>query len=258
MKRIYVYIILLFGCGFISCSSEEDAGFKFSGDNAGALTIRGLTINGDIPWVITKAADFSMLDPSRFIIEIYKEGNTEPYKKYDTLEQLKQEGSALELPVGDYIIKAFSYVPKPVLRDKPYFVGESAFSIEEKEVTDVFVECKYQSLGVEIQLTEAFLSFFKDDYVVTVYQYQENGSNDISAVFSKKNPEMIYFNQDCLYLKIVVDCTSKDNIKYPSFVYYLNKDGKDPEFGNDGPHRGEFFIFTIDSDKVVSKSMVAR
>ncbi len=249
MKTLYFYIsLILLGFCLSSCDSEPEVGFQFSGSDMGAVNFQAPQINEDIPRIITKSADFTMLDPSLFIVEIYKKGETTYYKRFDTFEKLKEEGMPLELPVGEYIIKAFSYDSVAMLRDKPYFRGETALTIEAHEVSSASVECKYQSLGVEIVLSNAFLNFFHDTYTITVIQ--DTGH---SATVSKDERQAIYFTQDCTYLKVTVECTTKDNEKYPTMVYYFNKDGDDPQFTNDGPHKGEYFIITLDTDKASGK-----
>lgn len=253
MKRIYIYLsLLIWGCGITSCDSDHDPEPSFSREGVGRLFFQSVDLNEEIPRIITKGADFSMLDPTQFVVEIYKK-NGELYKSFDTFQQLKEEGTPLELPVGYYTVKVFSYEPEPILRGKPYFSGENSFTIENHEVTQVTIECTYQSLGVEINMTDAFLAAFQQDYKVTVLQ--DNGE---SAIYSKEEPEVIYFTQDCLYLKVIVECTAKNGTEYSPRVYYLNNVGEDPEFGDDGPHTGEYFILTIDSDKISSKSMIAQ
>lgn len=252
MKRIYIYLsLLLLGCGVVSCDSESDEPeYPFSRNGVGALSFQKIELNEDIPWIITKAADFSMLDSALFIVELYKKGG-ELYKRFESYQQLIKEGTPLELPVGDYVAKVFSYDREPVLRGKPYFLGEKVFTIENHEVTQVAVECKYQGLGVEIKVTEAFSNAF--DYTIKVMQ--DHGE---SAIYSEEESDIIYFTQDCLYLKLVVECTTKEGLEYSPRVYYLNKDGEDPEFAGDGPHLGEYFIITVDSNQVTSKTMTAQ
>ncbi|MCD8263322.1 MAG: DUF4493 domain-containing protein [Tannerellaceae bacterium] len=116
-------------------------------------------------------------------------------------------------------------------------------------MTAVSVECKYQSVGVEIQLTDVFLNNFHDTYTVTVQQDMEGAS----AVYSKSNSDRIYFTKDCNYfLKLTIECTNKNN--YPlsnpyTYVYYLNKDAEDPLFNQDAPYKGEYFIVAIGTDQ---------
>lgn len=107
------------------------------------------------------------------------------------------------------------------------------------------VECKYKSIGVEIQLTSNFLNEFMDNYTVTVQQDMDGAS----AAYTAANTDRIYFTNDCNYfLKVIIECTNKDNYPYNPRVYYFNKDAMDPQFDNDAPYRGEYFIITIDTD----------
>lgn len=250
MKALYFCIsLLLTGFCFSSCSRDEED-FRFSGSNVGALNLQIPAIDQSSPIIITRAADFTMLDPANFVIEIYKAEEESCYKRFETFTDMQEEGTPLELPVGGYVIKAFSCDPLSVEQGTPYFYGEAELQIEAHEISRVEVECKYESVGVEIVLTDAFLAFFKDTYTVSVEQ--DNGT---SAIVTKENRERIYFTNDCLYLKVTVECTTRNDVTYPPRVYYFNRDGEDPNFDGDGPFRGEYFIITVDTDKVVGKSL---
>ncbi|WP_280749387.1 DUF4493 domain-containing protein [Parabacteroides sp. PF5-9] len=248
MKAIYL-ILILTGFSLFSCSLGHEDNFSFSGSEMGGLNLQIPTVDDSDPIMITRSADFSILNAADFTIEIYKKGENSYYKRYETYTAMQQEGTPLELPVGDYTIKAFSYEQEPVLRDKPYFLGETDLQIEAHEISRVTVECKYESLGVEIALTDAFRHFFQDSYKITVLQ--DTGS---SAIFTKENPKRIYFTNDCAYLKVIIECTTKENEVYPARTYYFNKEGQDPAFNGDGPFVGEYFIITVDTDKAVAQS----
>lgn len=238
---------------FSSCGTDQEEGFPFSGPNTGGLHLLLPAIDQSDPIVISKAADFSRLDPEQFVIEIYRAGESAYYKRFETFMQMQQEGTPLELPVGNYTVKAFTCDPEPVMRDIPYFYGEAELRIEPHAISQATIECRYESLGVEIVLTEAFRSFFSDDYQVTVEQ--ENGS---SATLTKESPDRIYFTQDCLYLKVTIACKPKNGEAYSPRVYYFNREGEDPVFGEDGPFKGEYFIITIDTDRAIGKSLTSQ
>lgn len=242
--------LLLTALYFSSCSSDHEEEFSFSGPDKGGLRLQMPNIDQTDPVVITKAADFTMLDPELFIIEIYRAGESQYYKRFETFIDMQEEGTPLELPVGDYTVKAFSCDPDPVMRGVPYFCGEADLRIETHAISQVTVECRYESLGVEIVLTDAFRSFFNDNYKITVEQ--DNGA---SAILTKNSFERIYFTSDCLYLKVTIECTPKNGEAYSPRVYYFNREGEDPAFGEDGPFKGEYFIITIDTDQVVGKSL---
>ncbi|MCD8263323.1 MAG: DUF4493 domain-containing protein [Tannerellaceae bacterium] len=127
MNTIKYYLLILFiGVGLVACNSEqEEKGYQFTDPNMGALYISTPQLDENIPMIVTRSADFSMLDPKQFIIEIYQQGETSYYKRYDSFAALKQEGMPLELPVGTYTVRAFSYDSIPVLREQPYFMGEA-------------------------------------------------------------------------------------------------------------------------------------
>lgn len=235
----------------VSCSSSDTEEYTFSSPNVGALSIQTPLVNNEIPVLITKSANFDVLNPDNFIIEIYKQGESNYYKRYETFTQLKQEGTPLELPIGDYILKTFSCNPVAMLRDMPYFVGSKTFTIVAHEISTVSVECKYQSIGVEIVLTDKFKSFFKDTYKIVI-----STDSGLSAIYSKETPERVYLTENCNYIKVSVDCTTKDNEVYPTRAYYFNKDGIDPNFNGDGPFTGEYFIIKIDTDNASGKAMI--
>lgn len=128
MKNIqYCISILLIGLGAISCQPEKgEADYPFTNLNVGALYLGTPEINEDIPTIITRSADFSMLDKNKFIIEIQGTGssNGSTFKRFETYTQLEEYGMPLELPVGPYLVRAFSYDPADVLREQPYFLGK--------------------------------------------------------------------------------------------------------------------------------------
>jgi len=249
-KTLYFCLgLLLASLCFSSCNSGEEE-FVFSGPDVGALKLQMPVIDQSNPIIITRSADFSKLDPANFVIEIYKKGEESYYKRFETFTDMQEEGTPLELPVGGYLVKAFSADQLPVFRDIPYLYGEAELQIESHGISQVEVECKYESLGVEIILTDDFFSFFQDSYMITVEQDQGT-----SAVVTQKSPERIYFTNDCQYLKVTVECTTQQNITYPPRVYYFNQDGEDPNFDGDGPFLGEYFMITVDTERVVGKSL---
>ncbi len=259
MKTIKYYIlILLIGVGITSCQSEkEDEGYLFTDPTAGALYLIAPDVNEDIPMIVTRSADFTMLDKKNFIIEIQGIGssNSSTFRRFETYTALEQEGMPLELPVGSYSVKAFSYDSVAVLREQPYFFGETTLTIEAHEVSSVVVECKYKSLGVEFQLTDNFRKFFNDDYTITVQQDMDGAS----AIYSSNNTGRIYFTSNCDYfLKVIVEATSRDNEKHPVLTYYFNQNAEDPQFNGDAPHKGEYFIITVDSEIVTATSFMAQ
>lgn len=250
MKRTIkaLYLVCASLC-LSSCGSEQDDDFRFSGPDRGGLILQMPVIDTADPVIISRAADFTRLDPADFIIEIYPAGESDYYVRYETYTDMQAAGT-LELPVGDYIVKAFSHDPAAVEQEAPYFYGEAALRIESYEISRIAIECRYASLGVEIVLTDAFLSFFRDDYQITVEQ-----DTGVSASVTRSNPGRIYFSQACMYLKVTIECTTRQNETYPSRVYYFNREGEDPEFGEDGPFIGEYFILTIDTDNAAVRSL---
>lgn len=267
MKYLYNILCFISSILLFSCQNSSDEDVEFIEKNIGGLRLTSLDINTiDIPVVSTKAADFSMLDKEEFILKFYKEDGSEytggvedanssgkPIIPYNgkTLKELKELGMPLLFPVGVYKVEAFSYKKDNVLVNKPYFWGETEFTIDEHQVRDVTIECKFRSIGIEVVLHNDFLNFFDDTYKVTV----SNGLGS-SFVFSKDNQNIHYFTEeDIPYLKVQVECRTKDNLVYPVRSYYFNKEGKEPEFNNDAPYLGEHFIITIGQKDIKVRSL---
>ncbi|MDF9831116.1 DUF4493 domain-containing protein [Parabacteroides sp. PF5-6] len=241
--------LILAGFCLSSCGADSDEAFTFSGPDKGGLRLQLPALDPSEPIVISKAADFTLIDPADFVIEIYKKGEDNYYKRFETFTDMQAEGTPLELPVGEYTVKAFSCDPDPVM-DMPYFCGSTDLRIEAHSISQATVECRYESLGVEIILTDAFRNFFADIYQITVEQ-----DTGISAVLIKHSPSRIYFTNDCLYLKVTIECTPKNGDASTARVYYFNREGEDPDFNGDGPFKGEYFMITIDTEKIVGKSL---
>lgn len=258
MKVLY-YVMLITILG-TACKKElVDVEQSVLPPNMGVLSLNTIEIEtSDIPIITKSAPDFSILDKENFIIRLYNEDGSEykggttdanvdgtettiPYNG-KTLKELREIGMPLLFPVGNYTVKAFSYDSAAILVDKPYFMGENTFTIEEHMENDVLVTCHYASVGVEVRLSADFLSFFKDNYKIVV----SNSLGD-TQTYDKDTQSVFYFTRDCDYLKIVVQCESKDNLVYNPRSYYYNKDGNDPQFDGDGPYKGEHFIININA-----------
>ena len=267
MKYIYDVLLIISSVLLFSCQNTSEEEVSFTKKNVGGLRLTSLDINTiDIPVVSTKAADFSMLDKENFILKFYKEDGSEytggvedvnssgkPTISYSgkTLKELKELGMPLLFPVGTYKVEAFSYKKENILENKPYFWGEKDFTIDEHQVRDATIECKFKSIGVEIVLHNDFLYFFDDSYKITV-------SNGLGTefTFDKGNQNIRYFTEeDIPYLKLQVECRTKDNLVYPVRSYYLNKDGKEPVFNGDSPYLGEHFIITIGEKDIKVRSL---
>lgn len=259
MKTLYTSILLLLCACFYSCQTEVENEHTFTTPNIGGLNFQTFAVDTtDIPIIMTKAPDFGVLNKEDFIVRFYTHDGSEytggitnseidgsqSTNKYSgkTLRRLREMGMPLLFPIGEYTMKAFSYDSIAVLVDKPYFMGETTFTIEEHVVNDATVVCRYQSVGAEVRLSDDFLSFFKDNYKIII----SNGLGS-SQTFDKDNQSIFYFTENCDYLKVVVECETKDNLIYNPRTYYFNGKGEDPQFENDGPRRGQHFIIGINA-----------
>lgn len=239
-------VMLLFsGLLLSSCSNDNEA--PMFADGVGGLRLQAPSTESviDIP-VITKSPVFNP-DPETFPIAIYK--GEELVKQFDSFAAMKEAGTPLQLPNGDgYSVKACSYEQTEAKSDQPYFEGIETFRIEEKTVTNVKVVCTFESLGVELKISDRFAELLKNS---ENYSYSLTVSNEIAThTFDSENTEPIYFRDACDYLLVKVVVKLNGQI-YPERTYRVDKNGSKPELG-------QYYIITLDAGKEKLRLMVGQ
>lgn len=242
MRKNYILISLLclLHCLLCSCQRENEQMEFDTGIGGLYLNLPALERETDIP-VITKGS-FGM-DANDFPVIIYKANdnggeNYSEYNRFDTYSDLVESGFPLLLPQGSYRIKICSYDSEKSVSDIPYFEGIKNFIIQEKTVTNVSVVCSFESIGVELKLSDRLDELLKQhpanySYKVTV----SNGTT--SRLFDADNIKPAYFKAACDYLTVKVSITL-DGYPYPDRIYRLTNNEVSPKLG-------EYYLITLDA-----------
>lgn len=252
MKSNYILVTLLFLCGLLN-SCQKDEGQTFFDTNMGGLKLNlpVLEEETDIP-VITKGA-FGM-DANDFHVIIYKTDDyggvdLSAYKSFESYSALVDSGFPILLPQGSYRIKACSYDSEKQVSDVPYFEGIQDFVIQEKTVTNVSVECMFESIGVELKLSERFADLLEKH--PANYAYKVTVSNGFaSQLFDTDNTKPAYFTATCDYLTVKVSVIL-DGFVYPERTYRLTNE-------NVSPQLGEYYLITLDAGNEELKLMTKK
>ena len=235
MKRYWIYIAM--SLGLAACSGDEMMQSPYEKDMGGLSMEAAVDYITKIP-VITKSADFSALDVEKFYIEIQPEaGGEKVFNK--TYTEFKNEGRPFLMNQGRYrIVVGSRREAEMTASSTPYFAYEGLFLIQEKTTTNLSVTCTYESLGVELVLSEQLQAKIAErpnyyKYTVTV----SNGAGEWT--FDKENMEPGYFRQDCEELVVTVT-GSFDGREYPTRTYRIKNNGQAPQLG-------EYYIITLDA-----------
>lgn len=262
MKKILLYTLFIpFFAAFTACNETTDADNPFAyPDGMGGLHLENNTSTQITIPVITKSANFDDVVVDNFYLGILNKADGSVVKEFDTFSSLvnSEEGLPLLLPHGEYtaISSSFKKGEKKV-SDAPYFVDQQDFVIEEKTTTNVVLKCTFESLGVELVLSEQFKKKLEEEpnnygYEVTV----SNGVADWDFSIDKMEPG--YFLDPCdeLVVKVRVRLGSS-NQWHPERTYRIKNDLNNPETS---PKLGEYYIIRLDAgkeeEKVILKSLV--
>lgn len=251
MKTNLLYTLLLpIFAAFTACSEDADLNNSPYAEGMGGLKLANNTSTHITIPVITRSADFSDIEVDNFYVGVLKEDGSAA-KEFDTFTDLVNAGLPLILPHGSYsaISSSFKKGETKVSAD-PYFVDQQDFVIEEKKTTNVTLKCIFESLGVELALSEQFKKKLKEQpnnysYKVTV----SNGVADWEFTPEQKNPG--YFLDPCneLIVKVTVRLGSS-NQWYPERTYRVKNDRNNPETS---PKLGEYYIINLDAGEQEEK-----
>lgn len=236
MKRYWIYLAM--SLGLAACSGEEMMQSPYEKDMGGLSMEAAVDYTTEIP-VITKSADFSALDVEKFYIEIQPEDGGEKLFN-DTYTAFKNAGRPFLMNQGRYrIVVGSRREAETTASSTPYFAYEGSFLIQEKTTTNLSVTCAYESLGVELILSEQLQAKIEErpnyySYTVSV----SNGAGEWSFD-NKENMEPGYFRQGCEELVVKVKAFF-DGREYPIRTYRIKNNGQAPQLG-------EYYIITLDA-----------
>lgn len=245
MKKQLLYTLFLpLFAAFTACSEGIDSDNSPYADGMGGLRLaNSASTNITIP-VITKSADFSEINANEFNVRILDDKGS-VVKEFETFSALVEEGFPLILPQGSYRAIACSYkLGDTKVSETPYFVDEQGFPIEEKKTSNVQLKCTYQSLGVELALSNQFQALIEQS--PNDYSYKVIVSNGLAEwEFSPDKMTPGYFTDPCdeLIVKVTVRLGSS-NEWYPERTYRVVNDKNTP---NTPPELGEYYIIRLDA-----------
>lgn len=194
MKHLYFLLSFFF---LASCQQED----TLSTVGSGYLSLSSLQTEASAVSVLSTRA----VSPD-LAIEIWKEGESEPVKKF-------QPGGAeasgkIELAAGAYTLKAYSenYGTSYGNNEKgaAKYYKEQPFTIEAAKVNYLDVEVPMTNLGVKLVLPESFGEWFTD-YTFTV----AIGDRTLAL----RNNEIAYFDVPTTEAKLIytLSATNQDN-----------------------------------------------
>lgn len=242
MKHLYFFMTV--SALLLSACEEERLPAESWADGTGGLRLEQPEMQSetDIPVIVTRNG-FG-LEPGSFPIHIEQEdgnGSYSTYTSFVSYNAMLDSGMPLVLPVGDYRVVATSYEASDAgsgVSKTPYFEGSQEFVIEEKTVTSVpKLLCTFESVGVELQLSEQFRNLLETQplnyrYTVSVQ------AGTASWTFNQTNTAPVYFLNGCEELVVKVS-VKLDNLPYPERTYRV---------ANEGCVRtGEYYIITLDA-----------
>ena len=247
MKQTLLYYALAFLSVYLfSCSNDQDVNSLLP-DGMGLVNLNmESSTDIDIP-IITKAKDlFADIDVNDFYVAITNREDHTSYKDFETYREL-HETSPLIIPAGKYNVLASSFPKKDTkVSAQPYFVGDMNFIVENQRTSDVKFKCTYQSIGVELRISDQFKALLESNpknyaYEVTVY----NGDTSWKFLKDEEEEEMDpgYFLDACNKLKVEVRVRlNSHNSWYPTRTFYFDNNKGEGEC-----LLGEYYIINLDA-----------
>jgi hypothetical protein len=142
----------------VSCGKES----PFDTEAKGTLSLAKLMVTLD-GTEIQRTSTRADVDVNDFTIQLFKDAEMVESYKYGEMP------SVIELPVGDYTVRAVLGDEKGVGFDAPYYAGSESFSIREDDITEVStIECKLSNVKVTVVFTDELKAAMGDDAKVSV------------------------------------------------------------------------------------------
>lgn len=110
------------------------------------------------------------------------------FKKFDSYSELQAAGK-IELPVGNYTVKAHTPGDIQPKMSSPYYYGETALEIVKDVEKTATVNCKMKNTKIQLVYGETFATVFKS-WKITV---SDGSSNILTYDQSNPNPSAIYW-----------------------------------------------------------------
>lgn len=246
-KKLYILLMPLLAIIFSGC--EGNSLESTLPDGMGELCLRaGMSTEISIP-VITKVADFGDIPVEDLYILVMDNSDNSVVlnKTYGELLKGSQDdpsaGLPIILPQGEYTVQASTHEKREDVLDSPYFMARNeAVIIDEKRTSTVELKCTFQSIGVELVISDQFKQLMEE--MPEAYSYKVSVSNGlVTWSFDPENMNPGYFQDTCeeLIVKVQVRLGST-NDWYPERIWRVTNKGY-------APRLGEYYIINLDASK---------
>lgn len=264
MKRNILYCCLctvllgLSACGDGSVDKNE----YFEEGMGGLRLMAGYSTEIKVP-IITRSADFSdlVVEDLHIVITDNKDNSVKLDKVYGDLLNEEEGGLPIVLPLGEYTVKACTTTDTADgITEIPYFMAENnKVMVVEKQISNVALSCTFESIGVELEISDQFKQLMKEH--PNNYSYQVTVSNGMASwEFTPEKMTTAYFLDACkaLVVKVKVRLGSS-NKWYPERTYYVKNSLNTPATS---PQLGEYYVIRLDAglelEKVLSLKSVTQ
>ena len=198
IKKLKTLVYALMGTTLISaCSSDADDVISEAGKGYVSLSVQA-----DAGFQTTRAASEDYEDVNNYTVQILQND-----KVVDTCEwQYDEVPNEIELPNGDYTLKAFYGKNEAVSSEAPYVEGMEDFTVS-GNLQKVEVSCKPTSAKVSVEFDEKMDEYFSDYSVSITTKALTKGQT-----WEKDDSEDIYYLkvEEKEQIKMEISLTNKE------------------------------------------------
>lgn len=198
IKKLKTLVYALMGTTLISaCSSDADDVISEAGKGYVSLSVQA-----DAGFQTTRAASEDYEDVNNYTVQILQND-----KVVDTCEwQYDEVPNEIELPNGDYTLKAFYGKNEAVSSEAPYVEGMEDFTVS-GNLQNVKVSCKPTSAKVSVEFDEKMDEYFSDYSVSITTKALTKGQT-----WEKDDSEDIYYLkvEEKEQIKMEISLTNKE------------------------------------------------
>ena len=180
IKRLKAFVCALAGTALLAaCSSEADEVINEAGKGYVSLSVQA-----DAGFQTTRAASEDYEDVNNYTVQILQDGEIVGDSCKCQYDEVPDE---IELPNGDYTLKAFYGTDEAVSSEAPYVEGTKDFTVSENFQT-VEVSCKPTSAKVSVEFDEKMDEYFSDYSVSITTKALTKGQT-----WEKTDSEKVYY-----------------------------------------------------------------
>ena len=191
IKKLKTLVYAFMGTTLISaCSSDADDVISEAGKGYVSLSVQA-----DAGFQTTRAASEDYEDVNNYTVQILQND-----KVVDTCEwQYDKVPNEIELPNGDYTLKAFYGKNEAVSSEAPYVEGMEDFTVS-GNLQKVEVSCKPTSAKVSVEFDEKMDEYFSDYSVSITTKALTKGQT-----WEKTDSEKVYYlKQYVSWIEIII------------------------------------------------------